>query len=127
MRVYLKRAYRSEMAEPDGTGGRTYWTDEQTCGDGNEIPDDLSDSSDSSGAGKTAQTYSESATADRDMSPERSPRILLPKEEYLRLRREGRCFRGKERGLLSRDCPRYEAQAPVEARTVYDKSGEDFR
>jgi hypothetical protein len=34
-----------------------------------------------------------------------SNRILLPQEEYLRLRQEGCCFKCKVRGHLSRNCP----------------------
>ncbi|KAJ7649346.1 hypothetical protein DFH06DRAFT_1331720 [Mycena polygramma] len=42
------------------------------------------------------------------------PRIFLPQEEYLRLRREGRCFRCKKKGHLSRNCPEAELIPPVE-------------
>ncbi|KAJ6504211.1 hypothetical protein C8R47DRAFT_1104719 [Mycena vitilis] len=39
---------------------------------------------------------------------------FLPQEEYLRLRREGRCFRCKDKGHLSRHCPEVEPSPPVE-------------
>ncbi|KAJ7864551.1 hypothetical protein B0H13DRAFT_1899100 [Mycena leptocephala] len=42
-------------------------------------------------------------TSENEFVPPR--RVLLPQDEYDRLRREGRCFNCKARGHLSRDCP----------------------
>jgi hypothetical protein len=48
-----------------------------------------------------------------------SDRIFLPQEEYLRLRQEGRCFKCKVRGHLSRNCPGDQEEEPVEASAVH--------
>ncbi|KAJ7870859.1 hypothetical protein B0H13DRAFT_2555868 [Mycena leptocephala] len=49
----------------------------------------------------------------------RNTRVLLPQAEFERLRREGRCFRCKIKGHLSRDCPGTEQEAPVEILAVH--------
>ncbi|KAJ7607831.1 hypothetical protein DFH06DRAFT_1347271 [Mycena polygramma] len=41
-------------------------------------------------------------------------RNSLPQDEYLRLRQEGRCFKCKNKGHLSRNCPEAEPNPPVE-------------
>ncbi|KAJ7695232.1 hypothetical protein B0H16DRAFT_1485402 [Mycena metata] len=43
-------------------------------------------------------------------------RVLLPQDEFNRLRREGPCFNCKVKGYLSRNCP--ETQEEVEANDV---------
>lgn len=59
-------------------------------------------------------------------------RVLLPQEEYARLRREGRCFQCQVKGHLSRNCPGKEEESPVEVLAAHfaqhngdDDSSED--
>jgi Zinc knuckle len=52
---------------------------------------------------------------------------FLPQEEYIRLRQEGRCFKCKNKGHLSRNCPEIEPSPPVEvlAARFADKADPD--
>ncbi|KAJ6530093.1 hypothetical protein B0H19DRAFT_1384656 [Mycena capillaripes] len=58
-----------------------------------------------------------------EKQPKAQNRVLLSQEEFLRLRREGRCFNCKERGHLSQECP--ENNDGVEGHLGRDCTGEE--
>ncbi|KAJ6613699.1 hypothetical protein B0H10DRAFT_1951330 [Mycena sp. CBHHK59/15] len=59
------------------------------------------------------------------LAPERMNQVFWPEEEYLRLKREGHCFRHKIQAHLSSDRPKDKNEPIVEARAVHFSSRDD--
>jgi hypothetical protein len=75
-------------------------------------------------SGETEESVGESTEEDAqahtntDSIEKPRNRVLLPRDEYERLKHEGRCFKCKVRGHLSRDCTGEEDEETVESNAV---------
>ncbi|KAK7006339.1 hypothetical protein R3P38DRAFT_2794072 [Favolaschia claudopus] len=116
--VSVKRALREASSVHATAGSRTVNTRFSSADETSR--DDGLTSSDSEEGSDDAM-----ATSAYDSSVEQMPkdRVLLPQAEYELLRREGRCFKCRSRGHLSRDCPKDdmedEIKAPLDARAAH--------